>query len=94
MCELYWFQDEGQGQWQGTAFVSDNDGKMAAKFRKLMGMKEGADKDSDEEKNEEQKKKTEEMFYRLDKEYEFARMTTHTHRGIGLGFQSQGLPNP
>ncbi|XP_046336581.1 arginine/serine-rich coiled-coil protein 2-like isoform X2 [Haliotis rufescens] len=87
-------EDEGQGQWQGTAFVSDNDGKMAAKFRKLMGMKEGADKDSDEEKNEEQKKKTEEMFYRLDKEYEFARMTTHTHRGIGLGFQSQGLPNP
>ncbi|XP_046572764.1 arginine/serine-rich coiled-coil protein 2-like isoform X2 [Haliotis rubra] len=87
-------EDEGQGQWQGTAFVSDNDGKMAAKFRKLMGMKEGAEKDSDEEKSEEQKKKTEEMFYRLDKEYEFARMTTHTHRGIGLGFQSQGLPNP
>jgi hypothetical protein len=27
-----------------------------------------------------------ETFDHLDREYEMARMTTHTHRGMGLGF--------
>ena len=67
---------------------------MAAKFRKLMGMKPGEENPvpEEEEANEAQMKKQDELFQQLDKEYEFARMTTHTHRGIGLGFQSQGLP--
>ena len=81
-------------QWGGTAFHADQDGKMAAKFRKLMGMKPGEENPvpEEEEANEAQMKKQDELFQQLDKEYEFARMTTHTHRGIGLGFQSQGLP--
>ena len=33
-------------------------------------------------------------FEALDKEYEFARMTTHTHRGKGLGFATGGLIDP
>ena len=28
------------------------------------------------------------LFEKLDKEYQFARMVTHTHRGVGLGFGS------
>ena len=67
-----------------------------AKFRKLMGMKEGEEQTVDEDKAkelEEIKKKQDDLFYHLDKEYEFARMTTHTQRGVGLGFGSQILPH-
>lgn len=86
--------------WQATSFNSDQDGKVAAKFRKLMGMKEG-EEDQDAEgganhtsnKSDDINRKQQELFQRLDREYEFARMTTHTHRGIGLGFQSQGMPD-
>ena len=60
---------------------------MTAKFRKLMGMKD--EEEADETKQgDDPMKKQEEMFQRLDQEYEFARMATHTHRGIGLGFTS------
>lgn len=62
---------------------------MSAKFRKLMGIKaeEGNVGDSDK-LTEEQLQKQKEMFQRLDQEYEMARMSTHTHRGVGLGFAS------
>jgi len=46
----------------------------------------------EKQKTEEQLKKQEELFRQLDKDYEFARMATHTHRGVGLGFQSHGMP--
>ncbi|GAB1602634.1 hypothetical protein Ahia01_000543000 [Argonauta hians] len=136
-----------ENQWEGTHFSTDQDGKMAAKFRKLMGMKPeeaaagtpggapgilgdghqhqqqmygaagaaasaavggmmghgggsvgssssgggggGSSSGGGGGALEERKKQQEELFTRLDKEYEFARMTTHTHRGVGLGFQSQ-----
>ncbi|XP_033748380.1 arginine/serine-rich coiled-coil protein 2-like isoform X2 [Pecten maximus] len=82
-------------EWQKTSFAADQDGKMAAKFRKLMGMKEGdSDEGTSAELSEEQQRKQQELFSRLDKEYEFARMATHTHRGVGLGFASQLNPNP
>jgi len=38
--------------------------------------------------SEEQNKKHQELFQRLDQEYQFARMTTHTQRGVGLGFST------
>lgn len=71
---------------------------MAAKFRKLMGIKEEdkmllLDNVDLSKLTEEQRQRQEELFQQLDREYAFARMTTHTHRGIGLGFQSQGLPD-
>lgn len=87
---------------------------MAAKFRKLMGIKKGEGGLEDEEaedpqpgtsggatpaaavrnpKAEELERKQNELFHQLDKEYEFARMTTHTHRGVGLGFASHVMPN-
>ena len=85
---------EGVATWGGTSFSQDQDGQIAHKFRKLMGMKEGEDDDDEEHPaNEEQQLKQQQLFDQLDKEYEFARMTTHTHRGIGLGFQSLGLPD-
>ncbi|XP_074640247.1 uncharacterized protein LOC141898304 [Tubulanus polymorphus] len=95
-------KEENKDQWSGTVFSQDQDGKVSAKFRKLMGIKgetsggasvEHASTDSSK-MSEEQKKKQQELFQRLDQDYEFARMTTHTHRGIGLGFTSQQIPQP
>jgi hypothetical protein len=78
-------------QWKsGTAFIEDKDGKMEAKFRKLMGIK---NEEEDHNDSEETIKKQQELFSQLDREYQFARMTTHTHRGIGLGFTSQMYPD-
>ena len=73
--------------WAATAFAQDQDGKMSAKFRKLMGIKqEGSEGGEAEKLTEEQLQKQQELFQRLDQEYEMARMSTHTHRGVGLGF--------
>ena len=73
-------------------FAQDQDGKQAAKFRKLMGMKEdevpGTSEQNEKPKDDTVMRKQAELFSRLDQEYEFARMATHTHRGIGLGFSS------
>lgn len=77
-------------QWK-SAFMASDDGKTASKFRKLMGMRneeESVDAVPEEiqKLSEEQKRKQQELFERLDQEYQFARMTTHTQRGVGLGF--------
>ncbi|GAB6024024.1 arginine serine-rich coiled-coil 2 [Chamberlinius hualienensis] len=76
--------------WEGTMFAQDQDGKMTAKFKRLMGMKE-----EEMEKNPfksgmsgDQIKKQEELFRSLDQQYEQARVSTHTQRGVGLGFSS------
>jgi hypothetical protein len=81
-------------QWK-SAFVSTEDNKTASKFRKLMGMKGGEGQSSAEELpedlqklSEEQQRKQAELFQRLDQDYQFARMTTHTQRGVGLGFST------
>lgn len=93
---------ETDSQWHAQPIVVDGDSKTAAKFRKLMGIKEdgkpieedpGESSGSDGKVVEEQRQKQAELFQRLDKEYEFARMATHTHRGVGLGFGSQIYPN-
>lgn len=79
--------------WNATKF---NEHDTDEKFRKLMGIREhrseGGDLQEVEKLTEEQRRRQEELFSQLDREYAFARMATHTHRGIGLGFQSQGLP--
>lgn len=84
--------EQMETQWK-SAFASSDDNKTASKFRKLMGMKEGESSVSVEDLpeefqklTEEQKRKQAELFQRLDQEYQFARMTTHTQRGVGLGF--------
>lgn len=61
-----------------------------------MGMKAGEEQEGDDnsENVEEKKKQHDELFSRLDKDYEFARMTTHTQRGVGLGFSSQQQQYP
>lgn len=76
--------------WKATKFREQDTDE---KFRKLMGIKDSkAEADGSAELTEEQMRKQEELFSQLDREYALARMATHTHRGIGLGFQSQGMP--
>lgn len=80
--------------WEKTTFAQDQDGKMTAKFRKLMGIKSdgSTEMQPEEEKpppqSEDVVKKQEALFRDLDQQYEMARMSTHTHRGVGLGYTS------
>jgi len=72
--------------WQNTTFAQDTDGKVANKFKRLMGIRgneaEGAKPPNDN------LKKQEEMFTSMEAQYEVARTATHTMRGVGLGFGS------
>lgn len=77
----------------GRAIVQGTDEKTSEKFRKLMGIKstDSAEAASDTVKMQLMHQKA---FEAMDKEYEMARMTTHTHRGQGLGFATTGLIDP
>ncbi|XP_064214346.1 arginine/serine-rich coiled-coil protein 2 isoform X2 [Tribolium castaneum] len=71
--------------WETTTFAQDTDGKVASKFKRLMGIKgatDGAGSTTDV------LKKQEEMFSSMEQQYEVARTATHTMRGVGLGFGS------
>lgn len=81
----------------GRAIVEGKDEKTSEKFRKLMGIK-STDKlaPNDHLGNDtvELQMMQQRAFNAMDKEYEQARMSTHTHRGQGLGFASIGLTDP
>lgn len=63
---------------------------MTEKFRKLMGIKASSEDgggDGDADKSSTDVASTQEaLFQNLDMQYSIARMSTHTHRGVGLGF--------
>nr|SVE89670.1 EOG090X0LFN [Daphnia sinensis] len=90
--------------WEATAFTQDQDGKMTAKFKRLMGIKndssEGAGgpsrsvDDRQPESAADVLKKQQELFASLDQQYQVARATTHTQRGLGLGFGSASSSYP
>ncbi|GBM10403.1 Arginine/serine-rich coiled-coil protein 2 [Araneus ventricosus] len=77
--------------WDKLTFAQDQDGKMTAKFRKLMGIKSET---TTNEAEDSVLKRQEVIFQDLDKQYEMARMTTHTQRGVGLGYSAQTLYPP
>lgn len=64
---------------------------MTEKFLKLMGSKTTTAPDKIEDQDS-MVKYQENLFKDLDKQYSLARMSTHTHRGIGLGFSSHPSP--
>ncbi|KAJ8712928.1 hypothetical protein PYW08_008232 [Mythimna loreyi] len=79
---------EEAAKWSGTRFAQDSDGKQVSKFMRLMGIKEpAAVKTEPPEKAVDPIKKQEELFQAMQAQYEVARATTHTMRGVGLGFQ-------
>ncbi|KAH9518660.1 Arginine/serine-rich coiled-coil protein 2 [Bulinus truncatus] len=83
-------EKEVNSQWHATTLSSEHDDRSKEKFRKLMGIKQEGSAEDDEELEQKQK----ELFEKLDKEYQYARMATHTHRGVGLGFGSSPYPPP
>nr|SVE74596.1 EOG090X0LFN [Daphnia barbata] len=80
--------------WEATAFTQDQDGKMTAKFKRLMGIKNDSTEGGQAvevqqpESSSDVLKKQQELFASLDQQYQVARATTHTQRGLGLGFGS------
>lgn len=76
--------------WENTTFAQDTDGKVASKFKRLMGIKDPGPEASNSKS--EILKKQEEMFSSMEQQYEVARTATHTMRGVGLGFGSYQYP--
>ncbi|XP_015116322.1 arginine/serine-rich coiled-coil protein 2 isoform X2 [Diachasma alloeum] len=85
----------GSNTWVGTTFTHDQDGKMTAKFKRLMGIKGDASSVPQTTGSKPDiLKKQEEMFTNMEQQYEVARATTHTQRGVGLGYASGGYQFP
>lgn len=74
--------------WEKMTFAQDEGGKVTAKFRKLMGIRSEVPADADPT-SDPILSKQEKLFHDLDQQYEAARLSTHTHRGVGLGYSSQ-----
>lgn len=86
-------------KWEGTTFAQDQDGKMTAKFKRLMGIKEAGGSSGatsggpvSNPEGSDILKKQEELFNSMEMQYEVARVATHTHRGVGLGFGTFQYP--
>lgn len=80
--------------WMGTTFTHDQDGKVTAKFKRLMGIKGDLPAAPQPGQKPDILKKQEEMFNNMEQQYEVARATTHTQRGVGLGYASGGYQFP
>ncbi|XP_033329470.1 uncharacterized protein LOC117222083 [Megalopta genalis] len=95
-------QDEGKtstaastaNTWVGTTFTHDQDGKVTAKFKRLMGIKDDLPTTTTTGAKPDILKKQEEMFNNMEQQYEVARATTHTQRGVGLGYATGGYQFP
>ena len=82
--------------WQSTAFEQDQDGKVTAKFKRLMGIKDPPPVQQQQQESAasaepvtpEVLKRQQQLFQDLDQQYQRAREVTHTQRGLGLGFSS------
>lgn len=72
----------------GLAITESQDQKTAEKFRKLLGIHGDACMATDQKESNAIIKWQKETFQAFDREYEMARLTTHSHRGTGLGFVS------
>ncbi|KAJ3660862.1 hypothetical protein Zmor_005291 [Zophobas morio] len=71
--------------WETTTFAQDTDGKVASKFKRLMGIRGNTEASG---QGVDVLRKQEEMFSSMEQQYEVARTATHTMRGVGLGFGS------
>lgn len=80
--------------WMGTTFTHDQDGKVTAKFKRLMGIKDDISSAPTVAAKPDILKKQEEMFNNMEQQYEVARATTHTQRGVGLGYATGGYQFP
>uniref|UniRef100_A0A1B0DL15 Small acidic protein-like domain-containing protein n=1 Tax=Phlebotomus papatasi TaxID=29031 RepID=A0A1B0DL15_PHLPP len=86
--------EQAAAKWETAKFSQDQDGKVASKFMRLMGIKEPpkAGGGGSSGSGVDLVKKQEELFSTMEQQYEVARQVTHTMRGVGLGFTSQSRP--
>ncbi|XP_052739200.1 arginine/serine-rich coiled-coil protein 2 isoform X2 [Bicyclus anynana] len=75
-------------RWSGARFAQDSAGKQVSKFMRLMGIKDPAAVRAEApDAAQDPNRKQEELFQAMQAQYDVARATTHTMRGVGLGFQ-------
>lgn len=83
--------------WTNLQFQGERGSQMTEKFRKLMGIKSNEDEEegkpssslsSASAKGSDISTTQETLFQDLEKQYQIGRLTTHTHRGVGLGFNN------
>lgn len=89
--------EQDAAKWESAKFSQDQDGKVANKFMRLMGIKDPPPVKATEETPgntsvPDLTKKQEELFSTMEQQYEVARQVTHTMRGVGFGFGSQPRP--
>ncbi|KAM7346760.1 uncharacterized protein ACRADG_006550 [Cochliomyia hominivorax] len=99
--------EDSASKWGHAQFSQDQDGKVASKFMRLMGIKNANTSADSSNTNDNEKKSPsssttppnntdvksrEAMFSTMEQQYEVARQVTHTMRGVGLGFGSQPRP--
>eukprot|EP00058_Branchiostoma_floridae_P020295 XP_002605785.1 hypothetical protein BRAFLDRAFT_78056 [Branchiostoma floridae] len=80
--------------WDKTKF---HDEATQAKFRRLMGIHgeaSGSGASHGPAEGPDIQQEQEKLFRSLEAQYEFARGTTHTQKGVGLGFSSARQPGP
>jgi hypothetical protein len=84
-----------EDKWSNTTFSQDTDGKKANKFMRLMGIK-----DVKNEKVQKPEmpanvietstvKQSEDLFKKMEQQYEIARNITHLSKGVGFGFHDK-----
>ena len=86
----------GTNPWNNLKFEGEKGNAMTEKFRKLMGIKDNSNSSAlssednktgkKNQRNESAIKSQETLFRDLDLQYAIARVSTHTQRGVGLGF--------
>lgn len=87
--------------WTNLKFQGEHGSAMTEKFRKLMGIKSSEDPEkaatstsaTNDNETPDLSSNQAKLFENLDMQYSIARMTTHTHRGVGLGFGSAANHN-
>ena len=86
--------------WTNLKFQGEHGTEMTEKFRKLMGIKSSGQEEenssigntiSENSEITNISSTQEKLFKNLDMQYSIARMSTHTHRGVGLGFSNNRL---
>lgn len=80
--------------WTNLKFQGEHGSEMTEKFRKLMGIKSNGNESAscDNAERSDMSNSQAKLFQNLDMQYSIARMSTHTHRGVGLGFGAKDRP--
>ncbi|CAJ0941282.1 unnamed protein product, partial [Mesorhabditis belari] len=80
---------KNMGMWSSAIAATGVDNKQAEKFKRLLGFKGAASQQAPQTSSADvsaEREKQKNMLKSLDRQFAIARETTHTGRGLGLGF--------